>query len=177
MWLSQRKVLWMFKPRFLAELTLFSTFPWMVYLYCSVVLLVVICRTSHLSGLNRIRYWFSHFCIVPRSYCRVHCDLIFQYRKQSSAKSGGRFHYCRSWTGFTFSAKATFVEARPISFSVVKGEGTLQRNTSEFRLLDSKLGCNWSPKLGAHHLQLLQDCPVLLVPRRHLWRTWKEFIT
>jgi hypothetical protein len=30
MWLSQRKVLWMFIPRFLAWLTLFSTCPWIV---------------------------------------------------------------------------------------------------------------------------------------------------
>jgi hypothetical protein len=42
-------ILWMFKPRHLAELTLFSTCPWMVYLDCSGIL-VVICRTLHLSG-------------------------------------------------------------------------------------------------------------------------------
>jgi hypothetical protein len=32
MWSSQLRVLCMFKPRYLAELTLFSTCPWMVYL-------------------------------------------------------------------------------------------------------------------------------------------------
>jgi hypothetical protein len=57
----------------------------MLYLYCCVVLLVVICRASHLSGLNRIRHWFSHFCIVSISCCRVHSNLIFRYRKQSLA--------------------------------------------------------------------------------------------
>jgi hypothetical protein len=42
---SQLRVLWMSKPRYLAELTLFSICPWVVYLDYSGVLLLVICRT------------------------------------------------------------------------------------------------------------------------------------
>jgi hypothetical protein len=55
----------------------------MVYLDCSEVLLVVICRTLHLSGWSCISYWSSHFCNVSRSCCRVRrssSDLILWYR-------------------------------------------------------------------------------------------------
>jgi hypothetical protein len=71
-----------FKPRYLAELTLFSTCPWMLNLDCSGVL-VAICRTLHLSGWSCIRPWSSHFCNVSRSCCRVHrssSDLILRSR-------------------------------------------------------------------------------------------------
>jgi hypothetical protein len=89
MWLSHHRVLWMFKPRFLAELTLFSTCPWMVYLYSYEVFIYLLwsvelctCPGWIVSGIA-----FSHFCIVSRPCYRVHTDLIFRYRKQSSVKS------------------------------------------------------------------------------------------
>jgi hypothetical protein len=74
-------VLWMFKPRYLAELPLFSACPWMVKLDCSGVL-VAICRTLHLFGWICISHWSSHFCNVSRSCCRVRrsfSDLILDY--------------------------------------------------------------------------------------------------
>jgi hypothetical protein len=77
---SQLRVLWMFKPKYLAELTLFSTCLWIVYLDCSGVL-VAICRTSHLFGWSCISHWSSDFCNVSRSCCRVHrssSDLILR---------------------------------------------------------------------------------------------------
>jgi hypothetical protein len=73
----------MFKPRYLAELTLFSICLWMVYSDCSRVLLFVICRTLHLSGWSCINHWSLHFCNVSRSCCRVRrssSDLILRYR-------------------------------------------------------------------------------------------------
>jgi hypothetical protein len=79
----QLRVLWIFKPRYLAQLTLFSTCPWIVYLDCSGVLLVVIYRTLHLSGWSCISHWSSHFCNVSRSCCRMRrssSDLILRYR-------------------------------------------------------------------------------------------------
>jgi hypothetical protein len=72
----------MFKRRYLAELTLFSTCTWMVYLDCSGVL-IVICRTLHLSGWSCISHWSSHFCNVSRSCCMVRrssSHLILRYR-------------------------------------------------------------------------------------------------
>jgi hypothetical protein len=77
---SQQRVLWMFKPRYLAELTLFSTCPWMVYLDCSTcpwmvyldctgVMVVVICRWMYrvcVSGWSCISHWSSHFYNVSR---------------------------------------------------------------------------------------------------------------
>jgi hypothetical protein len=59
----------MFKRRNLAELTWFRTCPWMVFLNCSGVL--VICRTSHLSGRSYISHWCSHFCNMSKSYYMV----------------------------------------------------------------------------------------------------------
>jgi hypothetical protein len=82
MCMTQEWVLWVFKPRNLAELTLFSTCTCMVYLDCSWAL-VVIHRTLHLSGRNCISHWSSHFCNVSRSICRVHrssSGLILRYR-------------------------------------------------------------------------------------------------
>ena len=82
MWTSKLRVLWMFKPRYLAELPLFSTCPWMVKLDCSGVL-VAICRTLHLFGWSCISHWSSHFCNVSRSCCRVRrsfSDLILRSR-------------------------------------------------------------------------------------------------
>jgi hypothetical protein len=58
----------MFKHRYLAELTLFSTCPWMVYFDCNGVL-VVICSTLICSYIS---HWSSHFCNVSRSCCMVH---------------------------------------------------------------------------------------------------------
>ena len=74
--------IWMFKPRYLAELPLFSACPWMVKLDCSGVL-VAICRTLHLFGCSYISHWSSHFCNVSRSCCRVRrssSDLILRSR-------------------------------------------------------------------------------------------------
>jgi hypothetical protein len=61
---SQLRVLWIFKPRYLAELTLFSTCPWMVYLDCSGIL-VVICRTLHFSSgvVSAIDLHISVMCL------------------------------------------------------------------------------------------------------------------
>jgi hypothetical protein len=74
-------VSWMFKPRYLAELPLFSTCPWMVNFDCSGVL-VAICRTLHLFGWSCISHWSSHFCNVSGS-CKVRrssSDLILRSR-------------------------------------------------------------------------------------------------
>jgi hypothetical protein len=79
---SQQWVLWKFKPRYLAELTLFNTCPLMVYFDCSGVL-VVICRTLHLSGGSCFSHWSSHFCNVSRCCCTVRrfsSDLMLRYR-------------------------------------------------------------------------------------------------
>jgi hypothetical protein len=75
---SKISVLWMY----LAELTLFSTCPWMVNLDCSGAL-VAIFRTLHLSEWSSISHWSLHFCNVSRSCCRVcqsSSDLILRSR-------------------------------------------------------------------------------------------------
>jgi hypothetical protein len=66
---SQERVLWMSKQRYVAELTLFSTCPWMVYLDCSGVL--VIFKNLHLSGRSCICHWYFHSCNVSRYCCWV----------------------------------------------------------------------------------------------------------
>jgi hypothetical protein len=73
----------MFKPRYLAELTLLSTCLRMMYLDCNGVLLVMICITLHLSAWSCISHWSSHFYNVSKSCCRVRLpssDLILWYR-------------------------------------------------------------------------------------------------
>jgi hypothetical protein len=74
---SQLRVLWMFKARYLAELMLFITCT--VYLDCSGVLLIVICRTLHLFGWSCIR--LSVMCLDLVVGCAPSfTDLILQYR-------------------------------------------------------------------------------------------------
>ena len=77
-------------PRYLASLTVWSSVPWMLYLWMRGFLLLVSLIISHLSGLNCMNQSLSHIWGLLRSSWRRTWSSLMQiilYTNMSSAKS------------------------------------------------------------------------------------------